>query len=655
MNGSKKKKEHIVTIVYFAIIGVFVNAYIMDFFMSKINHTDYTFNINIISIYAEIFKNASCMRILLCVMALEILGIYYFIDSNKKSYTSKLVTVVPATPTSDAVQIPARAGQNQYGSARLLEQDKYANTFSSFILDKNRIDYNPEKEYIEKGGLVIGKEDLKDGTERIYYIKEDVHSQTIGATRCGKTRCEVLQSIGCLGLAGESIVASSCKSELYDYTVPFLLDRSYEAYTLDFDRPEFSNRYNFLQPIIDAVDDGDIAGGIDATWDLVSQLVGEPKGERVWNDGESSVIAGCIMAVVYDNRFPKYHRYRNMTNVYYFIIEMCTPVDNILPLNAYKASLKPTHPSYPLLAVGNIAPDKQRGSFYTGAVMTLKLFSNPYIYNMTKQSDFKLADLGNKKIALFLIIPEERNTYYSLVSLFVSQLYAALSKDGKQKGGRISRRVNCLWDEFGQFKKIPIFINMLTAGGGKGIRQNIFIQGSSQLEEVYEKTGFETISGNCENWVYLHSEDEVINEKLSKKLGDYTTTSYSLSSSSSSTSSSSSSGSSGHNISLQGRRLLYANEIAAIRRPYSLVTSMHLPAIMYAPDLSKWQFNEIFGLGDEEHNRKLSIEREAKYRKKYDVSEEMELWGIWDKFKQSIKNMINKEVEDNESNKTTEE
>lgn len=54
--------------------------------------------------------------------------------------------------------------------------------------------------------------------EDIFYIKEDMHSLTVGATRSGKTRCLVLESIANTALAGENMILSDPKGELFEYT-----------------------------------------------------------------------------------------------------------------------------------------------------------------------------------------------------------------------------------------------------------------------------------------------------------------------------------------------------------------------------------------------------------------------------------------------------
>lgn len=487
----------------------------------------------------------------------------------------------------------------------------------------------------KEAGVVFGKRDLGSTKERIYYLREDVHTLILGATRSGKGRTVLFQTIAMLALAGESIVITDPKAESYYYFKRFLEILGYDVLTIDYKNPKKSTRYNYLQQINDFVDSDDIPGAIDATWDLVSQLVGEPKGERLWTDGEASMIAACIMAVVYDNRDAVNHKYRNLTNVYYFLSQMCTPVQvgnvMVLPLSAYVQDLSFDHPSKGLLAVSDIAPSRTRGSFYTSALMTLRLFTNPLIADMTSKTDFNPNKITSRKTALFIILPEDRRTYYDLATLFVAQLYQISSKVADARGGRLPRRLNMLCDEYGNFAKITNFTAMQTVGGGKGIRYVLFVQDFNQIDDVYEKTAGAIIRSNCENWIYLQTDDPDTLKGISEKLGKYTISTYSLTANHQKFNNPSSS----HNISLTGRDLLTPDEVAKIKRPYTLVTSRNNPAIFYAPDLSQWFFNSMLGLGDKEHNRKVRLARENIRPQRF-VSEKMELWGIWDKYKNAM-------------------
>lgn len=620
LKAVKKDKSLLLLLFFMLAMFFYVNMYITAVLTGMLDARTILIGKEVM---IEILTTRDKLTVFGCIAGLELAGVWW-LDSNRQNYKSKLIQITPDIYT------PAPAGQNQCGSAKWLPKTEYDKAFSTCLIPKDI--KNTLKADIPSGGFVLGKEDTKNG-EKVYYIDTDTHVLSIGATRSGKTRCAVLQTIGLLGFAGESILATDVKGELVDYTKPFLEQMGYEVLTINYDEPIYSDLWNYLQVIISYVDDGDIPAAIDATWDLTSQLVGEPKGERIWNDGEASMIAAAVMAVVYDNRFGEYKKYRNLANVYYFLIYMCKPIGSILPLNVYVARLPESHPAKGLLGVSSIAPSRTRGSFYTAAVMTLKLFTNPYIANMSSASSFDPVDLGRKKLAVFIVLPDDRLTYHTLATLFVSQVYTMLSKEAKKNGGRLQNRVNVVADEFGNFTKISNFEQMLTVSGGKGIRYYLFVQDFAQIEKTYEKTGLRTIRGNCETWVYLQSDDPETLKEISDKLDKYTVSSYTTNMSSNRNSTKVTSTGSSNN--LVGRELLTTADLRRIRRPYSLVTSRADPAVMYAPDLSCWQFNSLFGMGDKEYNLQLRRERQAQ-RIKHDISQEIELWGIWEVVKEEI-------------------
>lgn len=475
---------------------------------------------------------------------------------------------------------------------------------------------------LEKGGIVLGVK--KEGDkEKIYMIEDDTHSLCIGSTRSGKSRTLVIQSICTLGLAGESMVISDPKAELYHYTSEFLRKLSYEVITLDFKNTEKSNHYNLLQPIIDAVSERNLERAESLAWDMTNNLVGKQEGEKIWHNGEMSIIAAAILCVVCDNE--KRPEYQNLTNVYWFVAEMCKQIGNKMPIIEYIKRLSPTHPAKALLSISDVAPARTRGSFYTSALTTLKLFTSKSIYSITHKSDFSLHDIGQKKQALFIILPDEKTTFYPIASLIVSQQYELLTNMADKRGGRLKNRVNFILDEFGNFTTINDFSNKLTVGGGRGMRFNLFLQSLSQLKDKYDDSIADTIKSNCQTWIYLQADDLDTLREISEKLGTYTTSTYQLSASHSKFSSPSIS----HNMSLVERKLLTVDEVRRVSRPYQIVMSRNHPAMMYSPDLSKWHFNKMLGLGDEEHNRKLREERENKRPIMTDVNKQIALWNIW--------------------------
>lgn len=476
---------------------------------------------------------------------------------------------------------------------------------------------------LSAGGLVVG---MSKDNKRLYYIAEDTHSVTIGATRSGKTRHLVLPTIGTLAFAGESMVITDPKGELYTYTATFLERMGYEVVALDFSSPLKSSRYNFCQPVIDAINIGNMSLAITKARDMATMLVPDTSRDApIWTDGQRSALTSAILAVCTDNREKPY--YQNLSNAREFMAKMFKPTGKHgrLPLENYMRDRPADHPVHSAMDIAEIAPSRMRGSFYTSALVTLDLFIDPTIHAMTNGTDFDYYTTGVNKRAIFIILPDERSTYYPLASLFIYQQYQALVDYCNTHGGRLDRRVNFICDEFGNFVKIPDMDKLITVGGGRGMRFNLFLQDMNQLSEKYGDKLAKTICSNCETWVYLQSDDPDTRHVMSRKLGKYTTKSPSLS------------GSTGGNMSASynftGRDLLTETEISKINRPYQLVTSRNDPAIMYAPDLSQTLFNKLYGLGDKEHNRQIMMHRQSRRPER---KPEVKYWRIWDFYAKRI-------------------
>lgn len=601
-----------IIIAFAAPLPILLNIYFstwLHFTMKKIDSI-----INLATCLKSLLESKEHLLLFFSLCGLSLLIVIAIINLNKESYKSRLITLTPDIST------PAPCGQKQHGSARWMNRKEQDFCFSVYQTGDT----------LQTGGTVVGCQKQKK-KEKIYYIGDDVHTLCIGATRSGKSRTVVLETIGLTALGGESMIISDPKNELWSYTNEYLKQQGYDVITIDFKDPKKSTPYNFLQPIIDAVDHDDIPKAIEMTWDLTSTLVGEAKGEKIWTHGEASVIAGAVLSVIYDNKEKQNRVYQNLTNVYYFIAGMSKSINGKTPIEEYAKSLPASHPAKGLFAISEIAPSRTKGSFFTSALTTLRLFTNPLIYSMSYESGFDPANIDKRKTAVFIILPDDRTAYYSLASLLVSQFYSALVSEADKRGGRLEKRVNFILDEAGNFAAIPDFSAKLTVAAGRGIRFNLFIQSLAQLEEKYSKETAAIIQGNCEAWIFLGANDLATLEEVSKKLGNYTISTYSLGNSDGSKNSSSS-----QNISLMSRVLLTVDEVNRIKRPYTLILSKNNPAILYAPDISKYEFNSLFGMGDAEHNRALRELRENKRKKKIIDNDNIKLWGIWDYYRAKL-------------------
>lgn len=641
----KRRAVRIVGIIGLSFVILYASAFTAIFLDSTLkNPEQIKFVTDPVAMKQCISNNEQIRMFTIFFFVLLLLGIITLLVGGKSSFKVDMMEITPE------IRTPAPAGQGQHGTAKWLPKEKFDQVFDSDIIDSKKLMQG--KESFSAGGLVLGKEDIKTSIfskrvkEKIYHITKDLHALIIGATRSGKTRCIVIQTIIDLILAGENVVVPDLKGELRDYTEDVAKKYGYEVIGIDFIHPYQSKRRNFLEPVIKALQRNDISRAIEETWSLVSQLVGEPpeNGEKLWNNGEAATLAASIMAVCYDNQ--DHPEYQNLTNVFYFITEMCSDYRGALPLQFYIDSLPEEHPAKILLAATKVAAMRTRSSFYVSAIMTLKLLTIPAINQMTNASDFdieKLIDEG-KKVIIYLGLPARDKTYFPLAGLFLRQISDLIDYVADEKyGGRVPVRWNFIDEEMGNFTKITNMRQQTSFGTGKGIRHFMFIQSYAQLDDVYGEKVSQIIQDNADIKIYLRSPNPTTKKKISEDLGNYTTRSYSKSNNTPS-GTFRNGGSDGESSNLMGRPLLYPDEVGKLQRPYSLVMSDADPAIMYAPDLSQYAMNEFLGMGDEEHNNRLR-QRKAEEHKKNERphNSKMELWGIWDVWKKHIDAQILKQ------------
>lgn len=632
---------------------------------------------------AVLTSNRDVQKLFICLIAVIMLMGYLATANDKSDYRAKMHSVTPD------LQIPERKGQLQHGSAWFMSDNKFNAKYPIVKLDLNkpifkyllregkndireirkvsivngeikiketwwdkRINkasdrYQMTDHYIKQnarlkskmnteplkktgGGLVTGYK-RSGHKEYVNILLDDIHSLIIGSTGSGKTRYLVIQSIFCQLLAGESVFVSDIKGELYQYFCKVLKRLEINTIVLDYRDMSRSMSYNYLQPIIDKLAAGDVNKAIQLSRDYAGMIAGKKaeSTDPMWHDGKVAVIAAAIIACTYDNMDKPQNQ--NLPYVYEWITRMCAERQGkTILLIDYLQVVGEDHPANLLLAQANVAPSKTRGSFYTAACTALAVFTDRQLYHICSSSDFKLTDLVTKKTAMFVILPESKTTFYPLVSLMVSQIYEALDDYSNVilGSGRLPRRLHFDLDEFGNFSAFPDFNMMLTVGRSKGIIFNLFLQSYAQLKVIYDDKVSEIIKGNCTNQIYLKStDDEGTNKAISNSLDSYTTSSYSLSSNTSKYG-----GGGSTSMNLSERKLLYPSELKQIERPYMLVMSDTKCKVKYCPDLSKWAFNTMLGLGNKKHNEKVRAIRQRQRPILKDVNKPPEYVGIWKNF-----------------------
>ena len=513
---------------------------------------------------------------------------------------------------TDKIRIPAAVGNGEFGTARF-------ENISDFTKRKTVAVFNAAK---PKSGVVVGQYKNKPVA-----IHDDRHYLLLGATRSGKDRRVLLETIWLQILAGENSLILDPKGETFAYTSDFAREHGYQVLTYDLRDPDCGSHYNFLQPILDALEMRDTSKAISYTWDLVSIMVGEQKGEAIWYNGESATIAATILVVCMEA--PR--EYRNLTNVYYFLAHMVEMDDmGEMYFSKFLEKLPDSHPAKTVFAMATVAHTRTRGSFFSSALGTLKHFTDPKIAEMTSMTDCSFEDMANKKTIIYLIVPDEKKTLYPIASLYMAQLYIMLTEIAIRQGNRVPIDWLIIANEFGQFPRIPDMGSYLSVGAGRGIRFVIVLQDFQQLDAKYEKES-ETIKNNCMTWIYLKSLSPKTNQEISKQLSTYTVQTFG---SNSSVTMDQISGNAGGSAQMSSRELLTPGEVGMIDAPYLLVLSSgERPTMMYSPDLNKYQANKDFGLGNKKHNQQI-LKSKISDRNHRDVRT-VKLWGIWNEYKDS--------------------
>ena len=140
---------------------------------------------------------------------------------------------------------------------------------------------------------------------------------------------------------------------------------------------------------------------------------------------------------------------------------------------------------------------------------------------ITTSNNINFDDLGNKKVALFVITSASDSTYDFISTIFFSLMLQKLYAQADRNGGTLKNQVYFLLDEFANIGQIPDFNKKLSTTRSLGISISIVVQSLDQLEALY-KDNYENILGNCDTHLFLGSQAIKTCEYFSKSLGQKT-------------------------------------------------------------------------------------------------------------------------------------
>lgn len=142
--------------------------------------------------------------------------------------------------------------------------------------------------------------------------------------------------------------------------------------------------------------------------------------------------------------------------------------------------------------------------------------------DITSDDELELDTLGDRKIALFLIMSDTDTTFNFLISMIYTQLFNLLcDKAGDVYGGRLPVHVRCLIDECANIGQIPNLDKLMATIRSREISACLVYQTKSQIKAVY-KDNAETIIGNCDSQIFLGGTEKSTLKDLSESLGKET-------------------------------------------------------------------------------------------------------------------------------------
>ena len=155
-------------------------------------------------------------------------------------------------------------------------------------------------------------------------------------------------------------------------------------------------------------------------------------------------------------------------------------------------------------------------------VARLEKFNLDSLANLTQLDEMELDKLGEKKTAIYAVIPDNDSSYNFIVGMLYTQLFQQLyySADVKH-GGRLPVHVHCVMDEFANVALPDEFDKLLSTMRSREISVSIIIQNLAQLKKLFEKE-WESIVGNCDEFLYLGGNEQSTHEYVSKLLGKET-------------------------------------------------------------------------------------------------------------------------------------
>ena len=391
--------------------------------------------------------------------------------------------------------------------------------YSRWATDKEMKKHLDKVDPLADTSEVAGIPLMNNGKE-IWVDSGEWHNLIIGSTASGKTESIVQPMVKTLAKAGESMIITDPKGEIYERNANELKEKGYNIILLNFRNPQNGNCWNPITLPYSLYKEGNVDKATELLDDLAKNILYDEssKGQDpFWENTSADYFVGLCLALFEDAKEEEINL--NTINLMTTVGE--EKIGGTTYMKEYYSDKDQASPAYINVASTLMAPTDTKASILSVFKQKIKLFSSKEnLSEMLAHSDFDMKDIGRKKTAVFIIIHDEKKTYHPLATIFVKQCYETLIDVAYQNGGKLPYKTNFILDEFANMPPLKDADAMVTAARSRLIRFTFIIQNFAQLTEVYGKEKGDTIKGNCGNWIYLISSELSALEEISKMCGE---------------------------------------------------------------------------------------------------------------------------------------
>ena len=391
--------------------------------------------------------------------------------------------------------------------------------------------------------------------------RRNLNTVCVGGSGAGKSRFYAKVN---LLQANTSFFVLDCKGELLRDTGTLLAMRGYEIKVVDLLNMEKSHCYN---PFAYLHCDNDVQK-------LVTNLfkATTPKGSQTQDPFWDTAAQMLLLAILFYLRYEAPKDEQNFP----MVMEMLRAGEVREDDDTYQSPLDELFERLEMRDPEHIAV-KYYKDYHSGSAKTLKSiqitlaarlekFNLSSVAALTATDELELASLGEKKVALFALIPDHDVSFNFLVSMLYGSTFEQLFYLADHKyGGSLPVPVHFLMDEFANVSLPDDFDKLLATMRSRNISVSIIIQNIAQLKALFEKQ-WESILGNCDEFLYLGGNETGTHKLIAESyLGKQTidTNTYGKSTGRS--------GNYSTNYQITGRELLDAAEVRMLDNRYALL------------------------------------------------------------------------------------